>query len=95
MDAARGLSVRAEEAGDPEGAVSWARRLTELAPYDETSWQRLIRLLDVQGDRSEALIAYVSLRARLLEELEVEPSPETHALVAGIRERRAVRLAAR
>lgn len=95
VDAARGLSVRAEEAGDPEGAVSWARRLTELAPYDETSWQRLIRLLDVQGDRSEALIAYVSLRARLLEELEVEPSPETHALVAGIRERRAVRLAAR
>jgi serine/threonine-protein kinase len=95
VDAARGLSVRAEEAGDAEGAVSWARRLTELAPCDETSWQRLIRLLDVQGDRSEALIAYDCLSARLQEELEVEPSPETRALVAGIRKRTAIRLAVR
>lgn len=86
-DAGRHLSVQAEEAGDHAGAVAWARRLTVLAPYDETGWQRLIVLLDRLGDRAGALKAYEELTRLLREELEVEPSPETRALVEGSRDR--------
>ena len=49
----------------PAAAVSWARRLTELAPYDETGWQRLIQLLHRLGDRAGALVAYDALAALL------------------------------
>jgi hypothetical protein len=83
----RSLSQQAEEAGDPARAIAWTRRLTELAPYDETGWQRLILLLDHHGDRAGALMAYENLTAGLREELEVEPSPETRALAQGIRKR--------
>jgi DNA-binding SARP family transcriptional activator len=87
VDAARSLSAEAEQAGDLARAVSSAHRLTELAPYDETGWQRLIMLLDVCGDRAGALTAYDVLTTRLKDELEVEPSPETQALSGRIRTR--------
>jgi DNA-binding SARP family transcriptional activator/TolB-like protein len=87
VDAARRLSAEAELAGDLARAVDSARRLTELAPYDETGWQRLITLLDLCGDRAGALTAYDELAARLKAELELEPSPETQALSERIRSR--------
>ncbi len=86
-EAARQLACEAEKAGDLGGAVSWTHRLIEVAPYDETGWRHLIRLLDRSGDRAGALIAYDSLVASLRSELEVEPSPETQELVERIRER--------
>jgi DNA-binding SARP family transcriptional activator len=87
--AARELSEQAEKAGKLSTAVASARRLTELAPYDETAWQRLISLLDRTGDRAGALTAYDSLKTRLLAELAVDPSPETSALAEQIRNREA------
>jgi DNA-binding SARP family transcriptional activator len=87
VDAARRLVDEAEEAGDLPGAIGWARRLTELAPYDETGWQRLMRLLDRHGDRAGALQACDALTDRLAAELEVAPSPETIALAGRIRSR--------
>jgi DNA-binding SARP family transcriptional activator len=87
IDSARRLMTGAEQAGDLAGAVGWARRLTELAPFDETAWQQLLSLLDVTGDRAGALTAYEALAARLRDQLEVEPSPETRALVERIRAR--------
>lgn len=87
VEAGRRLSTRADKAGDSARALSWAQRLTELAPYDETGWQRMIQLLDRSGDRAGALMAYQDLTTRLREELEVEPSPETRALIEGIRQR--------
>lgn len=87
VEVGRRLSTQAEAAADRKGALAWARRLTDLAPYDETGWQRLILLLDRSGDRAGALLAYEDLTARLREELEVEPSPETRALTEGIRQR--------
>jgi len=89
VDAARTLIATAEEAGDLVAAVGWARRQTQLAPYDETAWQRLLMLLDRNGDRAGALSAYDRLASFLHDELEVEPSPETRRLVEGIREREA------
>lgn len=87
IDAARALASAAEEGGDVAEAIRWSRRETELAPYDESGWQRLIVLLDRAGDRGGALRAYDALAALLRNELEVEPSPETHALVERIRQR--------
>jgi DNA-binding SARP family transcriptional activator len=87
VDAARSLSAEAELAGDLARAVDSARRLTELAPYDESGWQRLITLLDLCGDRAGALTAYDVLTVRLKTELELDPSPETRALSERIRTR--------
>ena len=87
VDAARALACAAEDRGDVEGAVTWVRRETELAPYDECRWQRLIVLLDRLGDRGGALMAYDSLAASLRAELDVDPSPETTAVVERVRRR--------
>ena len=87
VEAARRLCEDAEQRGDEGAALSWARRLTDLAPSDETAWQRLIVLLDRQGDRAGAVVAYDSLATRLREDVGVEPSPETLAIVARIRGR--------
>ena len=86
-EAARQLSEGAEQAADDGTALSWARRLTELAPSDETAWQRLIVLLNRQGDRAGALLAYDSLATRLRDDVGVEPSPETRAIIERIRGR--------
>jgi DNA-binding SARP family transcriptional activator len=75
--AAGRLSMRAAEHGDLEAAASWARKWTELTPYNETGWRRLMSVLDRAGDRAAALAAFDSLAARLAEELEIEPAPET------------------
>jgi len=84
------LSARAEKNGDLGFAIRWARRWTELAVHDETAWRRLLSLLDRAGDRAGALAAYDSLAHRLLEELQIAPSPETRALADRIRARTAL-----
>lgn len=87
IDAARRLVEDAQHAGDDAAAVCWARRLAELAPYDETAWRTLIALLDGQGDRAGALSVYEEMVLRLRTGLEVEPSPETHGMIERIRSR--------
>jgi DNA-binding SARP family transcriptional activator len=87
VEAARQLVADAEAAGDVAAAIGWAHRLTDLAPWDETGWQRLMMLLDRQGDRGGALRAFDTLARRLRTELEVDPSAETRALMERIRDR--------
>jgi DNA-binding SARP family transcriptional activator len=87
-DAARLLAAEAEQSDDGPAAIRWARRLTALAPYDETAWQHLIAQLDRQGDRAGALRAYDDLVAWLASEIGVEPSPETRLIVEQVRDRR-------
>jgi len=87
VDAAEQLRARAEERGDVAGALRWARRGTELSPYDETAWRHLLSSLDRAGDRAGALAAYNTLATHLRDDLEVEPSPETRALADRIRGR--------
>ncbi|MBI4539589.1 MAG: hypothetical protein HY704_08805 [Gemmatimonadetes bacterium] len=89
-DAVRAASLlveRAETAGDPQAARRYARRAVQLAPYDEAGWRRLIRLLDRDGDRAAAIVAHDELARRLSEDLELEPSPETRALIEEVRGR--------
>lgn len=86
-DAARRLAEAAEQRGELPAAVVWARRSSELSEDDETSLQRLLRLLDRLGDRAGALRAYKAFAARLSRELDAKPSAETQKLVAAIRAR--------
>jgi DNA-binding SARP family transcriptional activator len=90
VDAADQLRARAEERGEIDSAVRWARRGTDLVPYDETAWRNLLSSLDRAGDRAGALAAYNTLVTHLRDELEVEPSPETRALAERIRGRMVV-----
>jgi serine/threonine-protein kinase len=68
-------------------AVRWARRATALSPYDEAGVRRLVTLLDRAGDRAGAVLAYEDFARRLSTDLELDPSPETVALVEAIRSR--------
>lgn len=87
LRAALERSDRAEGDGD----VAEAGRLLEwahsLAPTDERVARRLLRHLDRQGDRARAVRVYRDLADRLQDELGLEPSPETEALVGEIRGR--------
>lgn len=62
---------------DPSAAVASARELLELDPVSEAGYRLLMRGQLAAGNRAEALTAYMACRAALVEELGVEPSPET------------------
>jgi serine/threonine-protein kinase len=85
--AARTLAASAEREGRLGAAASWARRALELAPDDETALRHYLGLLDRTGERSAALRAYEEFAHRLAQELELEPSVETLALVETLRAR--------
>jgi serine/threonine-protein kinase len=71
----------------PAEAVRWARRAVGLSPYDEVGIRRLMTLLDRVGDRAGAVLAYQEFAYRLAIDLELDPSPETRALLKAIRSR--------
>jgi Tol biopolymer transport system component/DNA-binding SARP family transcriptional activator len=93
LEAAIRLTEEEERRGRLELAARWAARAALLAPYDELTAARHISLLDRIGDRAAALRAYEDLRRRLQEDLEVDPSPETVALIDAVRARRESRRA--
>ncbi|MEJ2678168.1 MAG: BTAD domain-containing putative transcriptional regulator [Gemmatimonadota bacterium] len=72
-------------AEDLAGAVQLARRWTDTDPLDDEAQHRLIELLALHGDRSEALRQYERYERLVREELELEPLDETKELVAQIR----------
>jgi DNA-binding SARP family transcriptional activator len=81
------LVERAEREGRAGEAARWARRALELLPGDESSLRRLLALLDRAGDRPGAIQAYEDFARRMLQDLELEPGPETRALAESIRGR--------
>ncbi|MDH3427926.1 MAG: hypothetical protein OEM23_05770, partial [Gemmatimonadota bacterium] len=84
--AAWGLADQAEADGN-SSAGHWARRATELAPFDEKLAAQAIGLLDRTGDRAGAIRLYEAFAQRLEDELDLQPSPETQALIDEIRAR--------
>lgn len=86
--AAAALSRQAEEAGDLDGAVSAARAACDLHPADDSCARRLMRLLDRQGNRAQALQVYDRLARRLAGEYQSAPSAATTALARSLREDR-------
>ena len=67
-------------------AARWARRASDMVPTDEAVARRLIAFLDKLGDRAAAIRAYEAFAWRLAHEFELEPSAETRALAARIRD---------
>jgi serine/threonine-protein kinase len=68
-------------------AGAWARRTVRHAWNDERVVRRALAMLDRIGDRAGAVKLYEEFAARLRADLDVEPSPETTALVKTIRSR--------
>lgn len=80
------LTVICEQRGEYEQAQAYARRQIELAPWDETAHQQLMRALALGGQRSAALAQYETCRRLLADELDVEPAIETTNLYEQIRD---------
>jgi len=96
--ASQGAWALAEEraaAGDPLEGERWARRAADLLPADEAVARRLMTFLDGLGDRAAAIRAYEAYARTLAQEYELEPSAETQALAAAIRDREQVAPAVR
>ncbi len=81
------LAQRAEWRADYHAAAEWARQLVALDPLREPSHRERMRLLALAGQWTAAEVQADQLRRLLAAELDVEPEPETLALVATIRRR--------
>ncbi len=79
------LSTWQEGAGELEPARLTLTRWLAFDPLSEEAYRRLMRVHLALGDATTALQVYATCRARLAEELQVEPSAETVALVEHIR----------
>jgi basic membrane lipoprotein Med (substrate-binding protein (PBP1-ABC) superfamily)/DNA-binding SARP family transcriptional activator len=84
----RGVLVRALEcsgdaslaAGELAAAVRHAAEVTELEPFRESSYRRLMQAHASAGNPAEALRVYERCRRFLADELGAYPSPETESL---------------
>jgi DNA-binding SARP family transcriptional activator/TolB-like protein len=85
--AAWSLADHKEAEGDLVAAADSARRAIQLSPHDETGIRRLIDVLDRAGDRGGAVHAYEEYARQLRDEVDVEPAPETQAVIAKVRSR--------
>ncbi|MCO6450200.1 MAG: AAA family ATPase [Caldilineales bacterium] len=85
VEALRHLVACHESAGEIETALAYARRWAALAPWQEAAHQRVMRLLALAGNRSEALAYFETCERMLRQELGVEPRDSTRWLVADIR----------
>ena len=66
-------------AGDHAEAVRHAKEVTELEPFRESGYRRLMQAHTASGDPAEALRVYEGCRRFLADELGAYPSPETEA----------------
>jgi len=80
VEALARLAEHYEGAGDLGKACEAAWRAVDVAPWQEESHRRLMRLLALNGQRSVALTQYETCRHLLQRELGAEPTPETDAL---------------
>lgn len=74
-----------ERHGEQESALAFARRATELDPWDETARRRLMHLLAVSGQNAAALRQYEELEAALARDIGVQPEEATRVAYHRIR----------
>ncbi len=87
-DRLRSILVRALECraavylwnGEHPLAVEAAREAVALQPFRETAYQLLMRAHAAAGNTAEALMVYQQCRRVIVEELGVDPSPDTKAV---------------
>jgi DNA-binding SARP family transcriptional activator len=82
------LAEESEEWGDGAGAARWASEGVRLAPFHDAGVRRLMELLGRLGDQTVALATYDELASWLDRRREIDPSPETQALIDVVREGR-------
>jgi DNA-binding SARP family transcriptional activator/predicted ATPase len=76
VEGARELLLRAQLAAGPADAlVATARALVTAQPFREHRWEALMLVLYRSGRQAEALDVYAEARAKLADELGVEPGP--------------------
>ena len=75
------LSRQAERGADLRGAISWAERGVSLSPLREAPMRRLLSLLMAVAEPVRARETLERFRVGLLDALDMEPSPETLAIV--------------
>jgi len=85
LTALRHLSRVALLQADWGQALRYARRQVELDPFPEDAHHQILLALTASGDRSGALAHFDNFRLTLHNELGVEPSAETLALIKQIR----------
>lgn len=85
--AARELAAAHERSERFTPAVASARRAVELAEADERVVRELLMLLDRIGDRAGAVQAYEAFASRLANDYDVQPAPETQAVIDRIKAR--------
>ncbi len=74
-----------ERRGDYAHAQGCAQQWVQRSPWNEEAHRKLIRVLALDGRRSEALAQYERCRLLLAHNLGVEPTPETVSLAESIR----------
>ena len=85
-EAMLGLARSQEAAGQFAEALKVYQKLLAEDPLQETEQQAVMRLFLQMGDRSAALRQYEQYRVLLRDQLGLEPSPETQAFGAQLRE---------
>lgn len=70
--------------GDPFTALMYARRALQQDSSREDLYQQVLRCQIAAGQRSSAIDTYMVCKARLSEDLGLDPSPETRALYGDI-----------
>lgn len=79
MNALDRLVTLLENQRSYEEGIQYAQRLLTFDPLEEKTYQRLMRLLTLNGDRTGALRVYQDCMAMLQSELGVEPNEEIQA----------------
>lgn len=73
-------------AGKPSSAIEPLQRAVLTDPFRESAQRSLMEALAACGDFGAAILNYRELRLRLRQELNVDPSPETVALIDRLRQ---------
>jgi serine/threonine-protein kinase len=84
--AAWALAHRLEGQANYTEAGRWARRAVRYTGDDERVLRRAVQMLDRLGDRAGALKLYDDFARQLRRSLDGEPSAETQALIATLRQ---------
>lgn len=74
------LSTALVATGETELAIAAATEAVRIQPFREPGHRALMVAHAANGDRTDALRAYARLRTLLVEEMGLDPSPETEAL---------------
>ncbi len=86
IEALQRLTDYYEQRGEIENSLHYAWQQVDLDPWREKTHRQLMRLLYFSGQRGAALTQYEVCQRALVDELGVEPAPETIRLYEQIRD---------